>query len=299
MSHIPVMTSEVIEIFAGAPDGILVDATFGLGGHSVAINRSLGSKFKIIGIDADSEVLARVVGKLPKEISVRNMRFSNIPQMLQAETIGPLSGILFDLGLNSAQLDDPSRGFSFTQSGPIDMRFDRTSGIPAADVLRKISAPELATILKEFGEERHSRAIARAIIEKRPSTTDELADIVRRVTGPNWFVKSAARVFQAMRIYINRELDELRETLYNVIPLLETGGRIAVISYHSLEDGIVKRQFQLNSGKCFCAPVAPVCICGKRNLLRILSKKPIRPSEEEVARNSRARAARLRYAERT
>jgi 16S rRNA (cytosine1402-N4)-methyltransferase len=297
MTHIPVMTSEVIEIFAGAPDGILIDATFGLGGHAIALHRSLGSRFKIIGIDADSEVLAQV-GTLPEDISVRNMRFSALPAMIQNEGIGPVSGILFDLGLNSAQLDDPSRGFSFSQAGPIDMRFDRTSGDSVSQVIRRISAPELVTIIWEYGEERHARAIARAIIETKPETTDALAAIVKRVVGPGSFTKSAARVFQALRIYVNRELDELKNTLYNVIPLLTVGGRIAVISYHSLEDRIVKRQFKLNSGKCFCAPDAPVCTCGKRNLLQILSKKPVRPSGEEVAQNSRARAARLRYAER-
>ena len=297
MTHIPVMTGEIIEIFAGAPDGIIIDATFGLGGHSVALYKSLGSKIKIIGIDADSEVLAKV-GELPEGITVRNMRFSELPMMIQSEDIGPVSGILFDLGLNSAQLDDPSRGFSFSHSGPIDMRFDRTTGITASQVIRRINAPELATILKDYGEERHSRSIARAIVEARPETTDALANVIKIIAGPGSFIKSAARVFQALRIYVNRELDELKNTLYNVIPFLTVGGRIAVISYHSLEDGIVKRQFQLNSGKCFCAPNMPVCTCGKRNLLQIITKKPLRPSEEEVARNSRARAARLRYAER-
>ena len=138
MTHIPVMTGEIIEIFAGAPDGIIIDATFGLGGHSVALYKSLGSKIKIIGIDADSEVLAKV-GELPEGITVRNMRFSELPMMIQSEDIGPVSGILFDLGLNSAQLDDPSRGFSFSHSGPIDMRFDRTTGITASQVIRRIT----------------------------------------------------------------------------------------------------------------------------------------------------------------
>src|SRR5512141_572940 len=135
MSHIPVMTREVIEIFAGIPDGILIDATFGLGGHSVALHNNLGSRVEIIGIDADAEILSRTAGNLPNGISVRKMRFSNLPSMIQNEGLGPVTGVLFDLGLNSAQLDDPARGFSFTTSGPIDMRFDRSSGMPASEII--------------------------------------------------------------------------------------------------------------------------------------------------------------------
>jgi 16S rRNA (cytosine1402-N4)-methyltransferase len=297
MDHIPVMAKEIVEIFTPVPDGIFIDATLGLGGHSAAVKKAF-SKFQIIGIDWDAEMIARGAANLPEGISVRNMHFAGLPEMIQREKIGPITGILFDLGLNSAQLDDQSRGFSFMRRGPIDMRYDRSSGLPASEAISRMSEKDLITILKEYGQEKNARAIARAIQQERPSTTDNLALIVERIVGPRRFIKSAARIFQALRIFVNRELDELRTALAGVTPLVATGGRLAVISYHSLEDGIVKRQFLLDSGKCFCGPHLPVCVCGKRNLLKVMTKKPLFSTPEEIERNPRARAARLRYAER-
>lgn len=291
------MADKVVEIFRDAPDGIFIDATFGLGGHSTAILSSLGNKFSIIGIDRDAEMLACSESGRPSAISLRNMRFSGIPEMIRDESLGAVGGILFDLGLNSAQLDDVERGFSFSQSGPIDMRFDRAAGAPASHIIGKLNEKELTTILKDFGQERHSRAIARAIIREKPQTTDQLMRIVEKIVGGRHLVKSAARVFQAIRIFVNNELEELRVALEGAIPLLAPGGRIAVISYHSLEDGIVKRQFLLNSGRCFCGPQQPVCVCGRRKLLKILSKKPVMATDDEIRSNPRARSARLRYAE--
>jgi 16S rRNA (cytosine1402-N4)-methyltransferase len=291
------MASEIVEIFTEAPEGILIDATFGLGGHSAVIKKSLGSKFRIIGVDRDPEMLTMTSGPL-EGVSIRKMRFSEIPEMIESEGTGPVAGVLFDLGLNSAQLDDPSRGFSFTRSGPLDLRLDRSSGQTASEMLANIDEAELVRILKTYGQERNSRAITRAIVKNKPTSTAELAAIIKGKVGPQRFIKSAARVFQALRIHLNRELDELRSALAGIIPLVATGGRLAVISYHSLEDGIVKRQFLLDSGKCFCGPNQPVCVCGKRNLLKPLSKKPLVPTPEEIDRNPRARAAKLRYAER-
>jgi 16S rRNA (cytosine1402-N4)-methyltransferase len=298
MNHIPVMAREVVEIFSSVPDGILIDATFGLGGHSVAVKHSLGNKFEIIGVDRDEEMLNQSSRDLPKGISVRKMRFSGLPDIIKNEGIGPVTGVLFDLGLNSAQLNDQSRGFSFSRPGPIDMRFDRTGGQSAADLIERIGEIELIKILKEYGQERHSRSIARAIVREKPNTTETMASIIKRIVGPQRFTKSAARVFQALRICVNRELEELKSALSRIVPLVATGGRLAVISYHSLEDGIVKRQFLLDSGKCFCGPTQPTCICGKRELLKVMTKKPVIPSDEEIRQNPRARAARLRYAER-
>lgn len=292
------MTDEIVKIFGLAPDGMLIDATFGLGGHSKAIHGSLSDRFRIIGIDCDAEILRQSAGNLPDGITIRKMRFSEIPSMIEKEGLGPVSGALYDLGLNSAQLDDPSRGFSFSSAGPIDMRFDRASGQSARDLIDKMGEKEIGQVLKEFGEERHWRAIARAVAKARPTTTDALASLIKGIVGPRHFIKSAARVFQALRIYVNRELDELRTALSGIAPLMAVGGRVAVISYHSLEDGIVKRQFLLDSGRCLCDPDIPVCVCGKRTLLKVITKKPLRPSDRETMRNPRARAARLRYAER-
>ncbi len=296
MDHIPVMAKEIVEIFTPVPDGIFIDATFGLGGHSKEVKKS--RNFRIIGIDRDAEMLSRVASDLPEGISIRNMHFSGLPEMIQREGIGPVSGVLFDLGLNSAQLDDPSRGFAFMKPGPLDMRMDRRSGLPASDIVARMSEGELIRVLKEFGQEKNARAIARAINREKPTTTEALASIIKRIVGPQRFIKAAARIFQAFRIYVNQELDELRNALSGIAPLVVTGGRLAVISYHSLEDGIVKRQFLLDSGKCLCGPQEPVCVCGKRKLLKVMTKKPLYPSPEEIERNPRARAARLRYAER-
>jgi len=291
------MAAEIVELFRSAPDGYLIDATFGLGGHAAVIKRALGSKFEIIGIDRDPEILARAMKNIPEGIKIHQLRFSQLPAFIENNRIFPVSGVLFDLGLNSAQLDDDSRGFSFTHSGPIDLRFDRSRGESAAELISHIGESELSDILIKYGQEKKARAIARAIVRERPSETQSLASIIKRIAGPQRFVKSAARVFQALRIYLNREMEELKAALAGVAPLVATGGRLAVISYHSLEDGIVKRQFLLDSGKCFCGPAQPECICGKRKILKILTRKPLTPSSEEIKRNSRSRAAKLRYAE--
>ncbi|OGC94847.1 MAG: 16S rRNA (cytosine(1402)-N(4))-methyltransferase [candidate division Zixibacteria bacterium RBG_16_53_22] len=298
MSHVPVMAGEIAEIFAAVPDGIFIDATFGLGGHSAVISKSFGRKFRIIGIDRDPEMLARGGSDLPENIKTRQMRFSELPAFIENSKISSISGVLFDLGLNSAQLDDEARGFSFTHPGPIDMRFDRTSGPTAAELIAKTSESDLIRILKEYGQERQARAIARAIVRERPNDTQSMALLIKGVVGPQRFTKSAARIFQALRIYVNRELEELKTALSGVAPLVDTGGRLAVISYHSLEDGIVKRQFLLDSGKCFCGPAEPRCVCGKRKILKIMTRKPLTPALEEMERNPRARSAKLRYAER-
>jgi 16S rRNA (cytosine1402-N4)-methyltransferase len=296
MNHIPVMAKEIVDIFTAVPDGIFIDATFGLGGHSRAVKKI--RKFRIIGIDRDAEMLSQAASDLPEGISVRNMRFSHLPEIIQKEGIGPISGILFDLGLNSAQLDDQTRGLSFMKPGPLDMRLDRGSGLPVSDIISRMSEDELIGVLRDYGQERNARAIARAINREKPTTTEALASLIKRVVGPQRFIKAAARIFQALRIYVNHELEELKDALAGVAPLVVTGGRLAVISYHSLEDGIVKRQFLLDSGKCFCGPQETVCVCGKRKLLKLLTKKPLFPSPAEIERNPRARAARLRYAER-
>ena len=292
------MASEIAQIFSAVPDGILIDATYGLGGHSAVIKTNFGSKFRIIGIDWDADMLARGASSIPEGVITRQMHFSELPAMIEREKLSPISGVLFDLGLNSAQLDDETRGFAFSKSGPIDMRFDRSRGLTAAEAIKRLSEGELVRILKEYGQEKKSRAIARAIMLEKPKTTDTMASLIKRIVGPQRFTKAAARVFQALRIYVNRELEELKLALAGMAPLVTTGGRLAVISYHSLEDRIVKRQFQLDSGKCFCGPTQPVCMCGKRTVLKIITKKPLTPTIAEIRQNPRARAARLRYAER-
>jgi 16S rRNA (cytosine1402-N4)-methyltransferase len=297
MEHRPVMAGEIISIFADAPDGVFIDATFGLGGHTRAMLEKLSEKFSFVGIDRDAEMLKQAGAFPPDRVSLHKMNYNRIPELILSEGLGPVSGILFDLGINSAQLDDPSRGFSFEHAATLDMRYDRGIGKSASELLSEVDREDLIRILKDYGQEKKARAIARAMAAEKPSTTDSLAAIIRRIAGSRRYIKSAARVFQALRIFVNNELADLKGALEGAIPLLTVGGRVAAISYHSLEDGIVKKLFQLYSGKCFCGPESTECTCGRQKLLTIGTPKPLRPSLEEIRSNSRARPAKLRYAE--
>lgn len=291
------MASEIVSIFAKVPEGYFVDATFGLGGHTLAIEESLPGKFRFLGFDRDGEMLSLAKGAIPEGIQTFKMSFSKIPSLLEDNNLAPVTGALFDLGLNSMQIDDSERGFSYREDSPLDLRYDRESGVPLYKIVGRLRSPELIDILKNYGQEKNSRAIAKAIIEKGPATTGELTDIIRRIVGPRRFVKAASRVFQALRIFVNDELDEFEKALKGIIPRLTSGGRVAVISYHSLEDGITKRVFRILSGRCICGPNVAVCVCGAQKLLEIKTKKPMRPDENEIRQNPRSRSARLRYAE--
>lgn len=291
------MVKEIVSIFTDVREGIFIDATIGLGGHALAVDRNLPGKFSFFGFDRDGEMVELARENLPDDFRLRKMTYTEIPSMLEREHIGPVTGALFDLGLNSLQLENGERGFSYRERSLLDLRFDRTSGQPFHKIVNKLNLAELVNILKTYGQEKYSRAIARAIIEKRPKTTDELAEIVRIMVGPRNFNKSASRVFQALRIYVNDELNELEKALKGIVPLISKGGRIAVISYHSLEDGIVKRIFRLYSGKCQCGPGKGACECGARKIIDVKTKKPVRPGKAEIMDNPRARSARLRYAE--
>lgn len=290
------MVEEIVSIFADVPEGVFIDATIGLGGHSLAIQKEFSGKFDLIGFDRDGEMLKQAESFLPEGFRLVNMTYSNIPSFLAEEKTGPVTGILFDLGLNSMQLEG-GRGFSYSEPSPLDFRFDRSSGRPFHQMVSRFGFSELTEILKKYGQEKNSRAIARAIVENRPKTTDALADIIRKIVGPRRFTKAASRVFQALRIYVNNELEEFERAVKAVIPLISRGGRIAVISYHSLEDGIAKRAFRLYSGKCQCGPGIGVCECGAVKILDVKTATPLRPSRAEIESNSRARSARLRYAE--
>jgi len=256
-------------------------------------------KFKLIGFEKDVEIYNRALSRNSDDVEIFNMSYSKIAQYLQDKNPGSVTGLLFDLGINSAHLDDPDRGFSYLKPGPLDLRFDRSDGQPVHELIADMKDNEIWTMLFEYGQERKSKAIARKIYAEKPATTQSLAEIIRKVVGDRGFIKSASRIFQALRIFVNDELNVLASTLQNLIPMLSAGGRIAVISYHSLEDRLVKRNFQLYSGKCFCGPNIIECECGSSKLLNVLTKKPLRPSDDETRLNSKARPARLRYAEKT
>jgi len=297
MKHIPVMAAEIISVFADAPKGVFIDATYGLGGHSKEVLKAYPNKFKIIGFERDQDIFEMALENKPNNVTLHNMSFSKVDEILSDIKTGPVSGALFDLGLNSVHIDDHERGFSYLNDGPLDLRFDQTGGRPAWEAISGLSEKEIQNILSDYGQEHRARGIAKEIYNEKPKTTKALADLIRKVAGSRGFVKSASRVFQALRIYVNNELNEISAALDNLIPHLATGGRLAVISYHSLEDGLVKRNFKRFSGKCSCGPNIPLCQCGAAKYLNIITKKPLRPSEDEVRQNSRSRSARLRYAE--
>jgi 16S rRNA (cytosine1402-N4)-methyltransferase len=279
-----------------------VDATLGAGGHAAGILRASAPDGRLLGLDADPEAISyarEVLRAYGERVVLRTANFRQIGAVAQSLGFGEVDGTLMDLGLSSRQLDHAPRGFSFNQDGPLDMRFDRSQGQSAADLVNRLSEADLADLFWRLGEERHSRRIARAIVAARPvTTTGQLAEVVCRTVGRRAKIHPATRVFQALRIAVNDELEALSQALPQVRDLLRPGGRMAVIAFHSLEDRLVKRFFQEEAQDCICPPEVVVCVCQHRATLRVLTRKPIRPSAEEIAMNPRSRSARLRVAAR-
>ncbi|MCX8068855.1 MAG: 16S rRNA (cytosine(1402)-N(4))-methyltransferase RsmH [Anaerolineae bacterium] len=299
--HIPVLVNAVLSWLQVCPGGVYIDGTVGGGGHAEAILTASAPDGRVLGLDRDPQALEFAWGRLSRfgdRVTLRHGSFAHLAAL--AADFAPADGVLLDLGLSSLQLADPERGFSFTQEGPLDMRFDPTEDVPtAADLVNTLSVKELTDVLYRYGEERQARRIAEAIVAARPlHTTTELARLVERVVGGRRErIHPATRVFQALRIAVNRELEALEAALPQALDVLKPGGRLVVISFHSLEDRIVKQFLQRESRDCLCPPEIPVCVCGHRARLRILTPKPVRPDEAEVAANPRARSARLRAAE--
>jgi 16S rRNA (cytosine1402-N4)-methyltransferase len=306
VEHDPVLVSESVGLLVPALEhgGVVVDGTLGRGGHARRLLHEAPGCF-LVGIDRDPESLdaarAYLSGYEERVALVRD-NFANLAPVLERLGIEKVRGVLLDLGVSSPQLDEARRGFSFHESGPLDMRMDPAAELSARDVVNRYEARDLERVIRTYGEERFARRIARAIVKSRPlETTTELAEVVKlaipaatRRTGPH----PARRTFQALRIEVNAELRELEEVLPSAIEALEPGGRLAVISYHSLEDRQVKKVFQQEARGCVCPPDLPVCSCGAEARLRILTRKPVTPSEQELGRNPRARSAKLRAAER-
>lgn len=302
--HEPVLFSEVIEFLRPVdPDGTIVDATLGLGGHAEGLLKRYEG-VRLVGIDRDPaalELASRRLAQYRGRTLLVEGRHESLIEILEREGIAEIDGLLADLGVSSMQLDDPERGFSFRFDGPLDMRMGR-GGESAADLVNTAAEGELVSILREYGEEPMARRIAAAIVAARVeapiTTTAQLAGIIRSVKKPRGDrIDPATLTFQALRIAVNRELVELEEFLESAIGRLKAGGRIAVISFHSLEDRIVKRLFRRLEGECTCPPGLPVCGCGAQAVVKALTHRPIEASEEESARNPRARSAKLRAAE--
>ena len=303
--HVSVMSAEIIEALSPVSDGIYVDATLGGGGHAQAILEASAPNGRLLAFDQDASAIERARLRLApygERVEFLNTNFRNIER--EARNLGrlPLNGILADLGYSSDQMDDPERGFSFMRSGPLDMRLDPNADTRAYDLVNHLEESDLADLIYEYGEERRSRAIARRIVAARPlESTDALAKVIRgafRKQGSRPRIDPATRTFQALRIAVNDELGSLEAFLEQAPRCLADGGRLAVISFHSLEDRLVKRRIQFASADCVCPPELPECRCQDRLRLKRITRKPLRPSDAEITSNPRARSARLRIAER-
>jgi 16S rRNA (cytosine1402-N4)-methyltransferase len=302
-THLPVLVKETIQGLAVRPGGRYVDCTIGGGGHAVAILEHSSPGGQLLGLDADPEAVGIARDRLEPyrdAVLIANENFVRLRSVCDEYDFYPVHGILFDLGLSSFQLASNARGFSFQRESALDMRFSPEQEITAEDIINTLAEDELASLLRTYGEEARSYRIARRIVEERPvRTTFQLARIVEfAVGGRRGRIHPATKTFQALRIAVNRELQNLESVLEQTVSLLGFEGRLAVISYHSLEDRIVKRFIQRESRDCICPPGIPSCVCGHTASLRIVNRKVIKPSLDEVQLNPRSRSARLRVAER-
>jgi 16S rRNA (cytosine1402-N4)-methyltransferase len=312
--HAPVLVAPVVDLLLTPGSKVTVDATLGDGGHSQALLEKGGAALRVIGIDADAEALATAKSRLAnygERFQAVHGNFRAVASLLATFGVASVDGVLADLGVSSRQIDQPARGFSYQEDGPLDMRMNQNLRRTAADLLAALEQDELKKIFREYGEEKLAAPIARAIVKQRVQRplqrTSDLREIVEKIVSRHSFkhnkresgprVKSLARIFPALRIAVNAEMEALQEFLPQALALLRPGGRLVVISYHSLEDRIVKKFFNSQAKGCTCPPELPVCVCGKPPQLRLLTAKPLAPSWEEIAANSRARSARLRAAQ--
>jgi 16S rRNA (cytosine1402-N4)-methyltransferase len=304
-THIPVLYDEVLELLRPQPNGLYLDGTVGAGGHTAGILALSAPYGRVLAFDRDPEAIAFARQRLAQagdRVTFVNASYAAMAEIAPAHGFNALDGILLDLGLSSRQLDDATRGFSFLKEGPLDMRFDPSQGETAADLINNLSEAEMADIFWRYGEERQSRQLARIIAANRPMhTTTQLAELIaRHAKQPGRRTRRlhpATQTFQALRIAVNRELEAMETGVPAAIRLLKPGGRLAVISFHSLEDRFVKRLFRQLSRECICPPEQPICRCQARATLRPITRKAVKASAEEIQANPRSRSARLRVAE--
>jgi len=302
--HIPVLVNESLEYLVSERAGNYFDGTLGFGGHSRGILKLMTNDGLLIATDVDRTAFEHCKKNFVNEgrIKLYNFNYSLIDVIAKLETIKLFNGVIADLGVSSFQLDNPSAGFSYSSDAPLDLRMDKNLKENASDIVNTLDEEKLAKIIYEYGEEKNSRKIAKKIVQSRKNnkinTTSELKKLIVEITSPRYQTKTLSRVFQALRIHVNNELEFLKQFLNNSISVLKQGGRLVIISYHSLEDRIVKEFFKYEALNCICSPDAPICNCNKNQQLKILTKKPVIPSQEEVTQNKRARSAKLRVAER-
>ncbi len=302
LQHLPVLYQEVLEYLAPAAPGRFVDGTLGAGGHAFGMLSTFGSGIELLGIDLDPialELASKRLLPFAGNIHLIQGSYADLTDHLKAVGWLKVRGILLDLGVSSMQLDRPEKGFSFRVDAPLDMRFNPSAPLTGADILNGSDEEEIARILWEYGEERHSRRLAKAIVARRPvSTTAELVSIIEKTIGYHkGGIHPATRTFQAIRIAVNDELGNLEAFLPQAVENLEAGGRVAVISFHSLEDRIVKHYFQRESKDCICPPRQLVCTCGHKATVKILTRHPVEAAENETKLNPRSRSAKLRVVE--
>ena len=306
-NHTPVMLKECIDNLEIKQDGVYIDGTMGGAGHSLEIAKRLSNEGKLIGIDRDEKALEAARSRLKEfnNISYIHDNHDNIKEIIQKLNIQEVDGILLDLGVSSYQIDEKTRGFTYMQDGPLDMRMDKTQELTAETIVNSYKEEELAKIIYEYGEEKFSKRIARNICEYRKKqiidSTGKLVEIIEK-SIPKVYEKQghpAKRTFQALRIEVNNEIKPLYDTVINSIESLKKGGRLCIITFHSLEDRSVKNAYIDAVGKCTCPKDLPYCICNKKNLGKIITKKPILPTKEEMDTNSRSKSAKLRVFERT
>ena len=305
--HKSVLLNETIDGLNIKPDGIYVDGTLGGGGHAYEVCRRLGEKGSIIGIDQDAAAIEAASARLKdfgEKVTIVRSNYCDMKSKLHELGIDKVDGIVLDLGVSSYQLDTAERGFSYREDAPLDMRMDTRQKMTARDIVNDYTEADLYRVIRDYGEDKFAKNIAKHIVQARAvkpvETTAELSEIIRASIPMKFQKKSghpAKRTFQAIRIELNRELDVLRDSLDDMIDLLNPGGRFCIITFHSLEDRIVKSAFRKNENPCTCPPDFPVCVCGKKSKGSIITKKPILPSEEELEYNSRSKSAKLRIFE--
>lgn len=303
MYHVPVMLDEVLDFLIVNSEGNYFDGTLGFAGHSSKILQRLDKNAKLIATDKDEDAFKYCKEKFDSDnrVTIYNTSFTKIRTIYLLESIKGFDGIFADLGVSSYQFDNKDSGFTYREEAILDLRMDKTVGEPAYKFLAEAKQEEIANVLFQFGEERKSRRIARKIVQERGAasikTTMQLKKLVEAVTPKQNLNKTLSRVYQALRIYVNNELDELKDFLAQSVQILNPGGRLVILSYHSLEDRIVKEFFKHEALSCVCPPEIPICVCNKESRLKILTKKPISPTVEEIKTNPRARSAKLRAAE--
>lgn len=306
--HRSVLLNETVDSLNIKPNGIYVDGTLGGGGHAYEVAKRLGPSGRLIGIDQDADAIAAATERLKDykdKVTIVRSNYRNIREVLEGLRIQKADGIYLDLGVSSYQLDTVNRGFTYRENAPLDMRMDQRNEKTAADIVNDYGEMELYRVIRDYGEEKFAKNIAKHIVQARKTgrieTTDQLVEIIKAAIPAKMRAEGghpAKRTFQALRIELNQELEVLNESIDTMIDLLNPGGRLSIITFHSLEDRIVKTRFRTNENPCICPPDFPVCVCGRKSRGKVITRKPIVPGDEEITENRRSKSSKLRVFER-